>query len=61
MLKYNLVTSFRSIGRNLSFSLIIISGLSLGLALVVISMAWLQFEFLNRMKGYCCNIVARIY
>ena len=45
MLKYNLVTSFRSIKRNLSFSLINISGLSIGLTLVLILLAWLQFEF----------------
>ncbi len=45
MLKYNLLTSFRSIKRNLSFSLINISGLSIGLTLVIILLAWLQFEF----------------
>jgi putative ABC transport system permease protein len=45
MLKYNLVTSFRSIKRNLSFSLINISGLSIGITLVIILLAWLQFEF----------------
>jgi putative ABC transport system permease protein len=45
MLKYNLLTSFRSIHRNLSFSLINISGLSLGLTLVILLLAWLQFEF----------------
>jgi putative ABC transport system permease protein len=45
MLKYNLFTSFRSIRKNLSFSLINISGLSFGLALVIILLAWLQFEF----------------
>jgi putative ABC transport system permease protein len=45
MLKYNLITSFRSIRRNLSFSLINISGLSIGLTLVIILLAWLQFEF----------------
>ena len=45
MLRYNLITSFRSIKRNLSFSLINISGLSLGLALVIILLIWLQFEF----------------
>jgi putative ABC transport system permease protein len=45
MFKYNLVTSFRSIKRNLSFSLINISGLSIGLTLVIILLAWLQFEF----------------
>jgi putative ABC transport system permease protein len=45
MLKYNLVTAFRSIKRNLSFSLINISGLSIGLTLVIILLAWLQFEF----------------
>ena len=45
MLKYNLVTAFRSIKRNLSFSLINISGLSIGLTLVIILFVWLQFEF----------------
>jgi putative ABC transport system permease protein len=45
MLKYNLLASFRSIKRNLSFSIINISGLSLGLTLVIILFAWLQFEF----------------
>src|ERR1035437_3047003 len=45
MLKYNLVTSFRSIKRNLSFSLINISGLSIGLTLVIILLVWLNFEF----------------
>jgi putative ABC transport system permease protein len=45
MLKYNLLTSFRSIKRNLSFSLINISGLSIGLTLVIILLVWLQFEF----------------
>jgi putative ABC transport system permease protein len=45
MLKYNLVNSFRSIKRNLSFSLINISGLSIGLTLVIILLVWLQFEF----------------
>ncbi len=45
MLKYNLASSFRSIKRNLSFSLINISGLSIGLTLVIILSAWLQFEF----------------
>jgi len=45
MLKYNLTTSFRSIKRNLSFSLINISGLSIGLTLVITLLAWLQFEF----------------
>jgi putative ABC transport system permease protein len=45
MLKYNLVTSFRSIKRNLSFSLINIAGLSIGLTLVIILLVWLQFEF----------------
>ena len=45
MLKYNLATSFRSIKRNLSFSLINISGLSIGLTLVIILLVWLQFEF----------------
>ncbi len=44
MLIYNLVTSFRSIKRNLSFSLINISGLSIGLTLVIILLTWLQFE-----------------
>jgi len=45
MLKYNLVASFRSIRRNLSFSIINISGLSLGIMLIIILFAWLQFEF----------------
>jgi putative ABC transport system permease protein len=45
MQRYNLITSFRSIKRNLSFSLINISGLSLGLSLVILLLAWLQFEF----------------
>ncbi len=45
MLKYNLITSFRSIKRNLSFSVINISGLSIGLTLVIILLVWLQFEF----------------
>src|SRR5664280_1997970 len=44
MLKYNLITSFRSISRNLSFSLINISGLALGLVLVIILFTWLRFE-----------------
>jgi putative ABC transport system permease protein len=44
MLKYNLVTSFRNIKRNLSFSVINISGLSVGLTLVIFLLAWLQFE-----------------
>lgn len=44
MLKYNLLTSFRSIRRNLSFSLINISGLALGLVLVIIMFTWLRFE-----------------
>jgi putative ABC transport system permease protein len=44
MLRYNLATSFRSIKRNLSFSLINISGLSIGLTLVITLLAWLQFE-----------------
>lgn len=44
MLKYNLITSFRSIRRNLSFSLINISGLALGLVLVIIMFTWLRFE-----------------
>jgi putative ABC transport system permease protein len=45
MLKHNLVTSFRSIKRNLSFSIINISGLSIGLTLIIILFVWLQFEF----------------
>ena len=45
MLKYNLVTSFRNIKRNLSFSVINISGLSIGLTLVIFLLAWLQFEY----------------
>jgi putative ABC transport system permease protein len=45
MLKYNLAASFRSIRRNLTFALINITGLSLGLTLIVVLMIWLQFEF----------------
>lgn len=45
MLKYYLATSFRSIRRNLSFSLINIVGLSLGLTLAIILFAWLEFEY----------------
>jgi putative ABC transport system permease protein len=45
MLKQNLLFSFRSIKRNPSFSLINISGLSIGLTLVIILLVWLQFEF----------------
>lgn len=45
MWKYNLTASFRSIKRNMSFSLINISGLSVGLTLIIILLAWLQFEF----------------
>jgi len=45
MLKYNLTAAFRSIKRNPGFSLINISGLSLGLTLVIILLTWLQFEF----------------
>lgn len=44
MLRYNLITSFRSVRRNLSFSLINISGLALGLVLVIIMFTWLRFE-----------------
>ena len=44
MLKYSLATSFRSIKRNLSFSIINISGLSIGFTLVLILLAWLQYE-----------------
>lgn len=44
MLKYNLIASFRSITRNLSFSLINISGLALGLTLVIVMFTWLRFE-----------------
>lgn len=45
MLKYNILTAFRSIKKNLSFSLINISGLSIGLTLVIVLLVWLQFEF----------------
>jgi len=45
MLKYNLVISFRNIKKNLSFALINISGLALGLTLAIILLVWLQFEF----------------
>lgn len=45
MLKYGLISSFRAIKRNLSFSLINISGLSLGLTLTIILFSWLKFEF----------------
>jgi len=45
MLKYNLFTAFRFIRRNLAFSMINILGLSLGIALVTISLLWIQFEF----------------
>lgn len=44
MLKYNLLSAFRYIRRNLSFSLINISGLSIGLALVIILLLWIQYE-----------------
>jgi putative ABC transport system permease protein len=44
MFIYNLKTAFRFIKRNLAFSLINISGLSLGIALVIISLLWIQFE-----------------
>ena len=44
MLKYYIHTSFRNITRNLSFSLINISGLSIGLALSFLLLIWLQFE-----------------
>lgn len=44
MFNYNLKTAFRFIKRNLAFSLINILGLSLGIALVIISMLWIQFE-----------------
>ena len=45
MFNYNLKTAFRFIKRNLAFSLINILGLSLGIALVIISLLWIQFEF----------------
>jgi len=45
MLKYYLLLSFRNIIRNLSFSLINISGLSIGFALSFLLLIWLQFEF----------------
>ena len=44
MFNYNLKTAFRFIKRNLAFSLINILGLSLGIALVIISMLWIRFE-----------------
>jgi len=44
MLKYNLFTAFRFIKRNNAFSLINILGLSLGIALVTISLLWIKFE-----------------
>ncbi len=44
MFNYHLKTAFRFIKRNLAFSLINISGLSLGIALVIISLLWIQFE-----------------
>jgi putative ABC transport system permease protein len=44
MLKYNLIAAFRYIKRSLSFSLINISGLSIGLALVIILLLWIQYE-----------------
>ena len=45
MLRYYLANSFNSVRRNLGFSLINISGLSIGLTLVIILLVWLQFEF----------------
>jgi putative ABC transport system permease protein len=45
MLRYHITASFKNIKRNLSFSLINISGLALGLSLVIILIVWLQFEF----------------
>jgi putative ABC transport system permease protein len=45
MFNYNLKTAFRFIKRNLTFSLINILGLSLGISLVLISLLWIQFEF----------------
>lgn len=42
---YNLSAALRFIKRNLVFTLINISGLSLGLVLVVFLMLWMQFEF----------------
>ncbi|HKK43736.1 MAG TPA: ABC transporter permease [Bacteroidales bacterium] len=45
MFKYYLFLSFHNIKRNLSFSLINISGLSIGLALSFLLLVWLQFEF----------------
>ena len=44
MLRYHLVSSIHAINKNLSFSLINILGLSLGLALIIILFIWLQFE-----------------
>jgi putative ABC transport system permease protein len=42
---YNLSAALRFIRRNLAFTLINISGLSLGLVLVVFLMLWMKFEF----------------
>lgn len=44
MLRYNLSAAFRYIKRNLSFSLINISGLALGLTLVIILLLWIDYE-----------------
>lgn len=45
MLEYNIATSFRSLTKNLSFSIINIAGLSLSLSLAIILIVWLKFEF----------------
>jgi putative ABC transport system permease protein len=44
MLRHNLLSSIRHIRRNLSFSILNILGLSLGLTLILILCIWLQFE-----------------
>ena len=44
MFNYNLKTAFRFIKRNLVFSFINILGLALGIALVIISVLWIQYE-----------------
>jgi len=44
MLSYYLLTAFKSIRRNIIFSVINIFGLSLGLMLVIVLFTWLSFE-----------------
>lgn len=44
MLLYNLITAFRFVRKNPTYSLINITGLSLGIALVTISLLWIRFE-----------------